>query len=180
MDHRTDAGKQTTELAQRRMHMEPMHIPSIIMLVRASSWCRPSFPQAFLGWWHCTPPSPLVKSFPGFPRLFQNSWKYFLRISSKSPLSALGQHRTDHQRLFAGVADAVAVALGTVMPHTGGQGHLRAVVMAQPRAGDDAHHLAVVGVGVGADACHPPAPSAAKCGPCHRHRPGRTPPVPAP
>ena len=34
MDHRTDAGKQTTELAQRRMHMEPMHIPSIIMLVR--------------------------------------------------------------------------------------------------------------------------------------------------
>ena len=68
MDHRTDAGKQTTELAQRRMHMEPMHIPSIIMLVRSFFMAPSVLSSSILGMVALYPSHPLLSSlFRDFP-----------------------------------------------------------------------------------------------------------------
>ena len=66
--HRTDAGKQTTELAQRRMHMEPMHIPSIIMLVRSFFMVPSVLSSGILGMVALYPSHPLLSSlFRDFP-----------------------------------------------------------------------------------------------------------------
>ena len=66
--HRTDAGKQTTELAQRRMHMEPMHIPSIIMLVRSFFMVPSVLSSSILGMVALYPSHPLLSSlFRDFP-----------------------------------------------------------------------------------------------------------------
>lgn len=68
MDHRTDAGKQTTELAQQRMHMEPMHIPSIIMLVRSFFMVPSVLSSSILGMVALYPSHPLLSSlFRDFP-----------------------------------------------------------------------------------------------------------------